>query len=322
MSEPTAEPSSTGFRARFRGMTSKWDRRDRAEIGALAGVIALTHIVGFATLLLLIAPHHYQAGTQVFGIGLGVTAYLFGLRHAFDADHIAAIDNTTRKLMTDGQKPKSVGFWFAMGHSSMVLLMAFLVVLGAHAVGALVNENSSARHALGFAGTVASGLFLYLIAAMNVIALIGISRVCTQLRRGSYSDAELEAALDDRGFLARLLRPIMKRIKRPAQMYPVGVLFGLGFDTATEVALLALAGSGAAAGLPWFAVLVLPLLFAAGMTLMDTADGLLMTLAYDWAFMQPVRKIYYNFTVTGLSIAVALLIGSIELVTRTPDIAQ
>jgi nickel/cobalt transporter (NiCoT) family protein len=165
----------------------------------------------------------------------------------------------------------------------------------------------------------ASGLFLYLIAVMNIIALSGIWRAFTALRRGSYSDEELESALNDRGFLARLLRPIMNRIKRPIQVYPVGVLFGLGFDTATEVALLALAGTGAAAGLPRYAVLVLPLLFAAGMSLVDTLDSLLMTVAYDWAFMQPVRKIYYNFTITGLSIAVALLIGSIELVSILHD---
>ncbi|MGH3959708.1 HoxN/HupN/NixA family nickel/cobalt transporter [Mycobacterium sp.] len=298
---------------------SAWNRRDRVEIGALMSVIALMHLVGFATLILLIGPRHYHAGTQIFGVGLGVTAYLFGLRHAFDADHIAAIDNTTRKLMSDGGKPKSLGFWFAMGHSTIVLLMAILVVAGAHAVGALVDDNSSARHALGFAGTLASGLFLYLIAIMNIIALIGITRAFTRLRRGSYSDEELEAALGDRGFLARLLRPIMNRITRPVQIYPVGLLFGLGFDTATEVALLALAGTGAAAGMPWYAVLVLPLLFAAGMSLMDTLDGLLMTAAYDWAFMQPVRKIYYNLTVTGLSIAVALLIGSIELVSILHD---
>jgi high-affinity nickel-transport protein len=158
-----------------------------------------------------------------------------------------------------------------------------------------------------------------LIAIMNVIAMIGIYRAFAKLRDGSYSDGEIEAALNDRGFLARLLRPIMNRITRSVQLYPVGALFGLGFDTATEVALLALAGSGAAAGLPWYAVLVVPLLFAAGMSFMDTMDGLLMTVAYDWAFMQPVRKIYYNLAVTGLSIAVALLIGSIELVSILHD---
>jgi high-affinity nickel-transport protein len=314
----------TPSRARgIAGVASTWGKGDRIEIAVLLGVIAAMHLVGFATLALVIAPQHYQTETQVFGIGLGVTAYLFGLRHAFDADHIAAIDNTTRKLMT-GQtgrrrKPNSVGFWFAMGHSSIVLLLAMLVVVGARVVGTLVDDRSSAHHVLGFAGMLASALFLYLIAIMNIIALAGIWRAFGQLRQGSYSDSELEAALNERGFLARVLRPVMHRITHPVQMYPVGALFGLGFDTATEIALLALAGSGAAAGLPWYAILVLPLLFAAGMTLMDTADGLLMTAAYDWAFMQPARKIYYNFTVTGLSIAVALLIGSIEMVSVLHD---
>jgi high-affinity nickel-transport protein len=311
--------TSTRFGAGIRRLLSTWNRHDYIEIGALLGVIALMHIVGFATLVFIIAPHHYRAGTQIFGFGLGATAYLFGLRHAFDADHIAAIDNTTRKLMTDGQRPKAVGFWFAMGHSTLVLVMAVLVMVGAHAVGTLADDNSPTRHVLGFAGTLASGLFLYLIAIMNVIAMIGIYRAFAKLRDGSYSDGEIEAALNDRGFLARLLRPIMNRITRSVQLYPVGALFGLGFDTATEVALLALAGSGAAAGLPWYAVLVVPLLFAAGMSFMDTMDGLLMTVAYDWAFMQPVRKIYYNLAVTGLSIAVALLIGSIELVSILHD---
>lgn len=296
-----------------------WNRRDYLEIGALLGVIALMHVVGFAVLVFAIAPHHYRAGTQIFGIGLGVTAYLFGLRHAFDADHIAAIDNTTRKLMSDGKKPKAVGFWFAMGHSTVVLVMAVLIMVGARMVGALADEKSPTRHVLGIAGTLASGLFLYLIAIINVIAMVGIYRAFARLRRGSVSDSEIEAALNDRGFFARLLRPIMNRITRSIQLYPVGALFGLGFDTATEVALLALAGTGAAAGLPWYAVLVVPLLFAAGMTLMDTLDGLLMTVAYDWAFMQPVRKIFYNLAVTGLSIAVALFIGSIELLSILHD---
>ena len=300
-------------------LLSTWNRRDYIEIGVLLGVIALMNLVGFATLILAIAPHHYRAGTQIFGFGLGATAYLFGLRHAFDADHIAAIDNTTRKLMTDGQRPKAVGFWFAMGHSTLVFVMAVLIVVGSRAVGTLADDHSPTRHVLGFAGTLASGLFLYLLAIKNVIAMIGIYGAFAKLRHGCYSDREIEAALNDRGFFARLLRPVMNRITRPVQLYPVGALFGLGFDTATEVALLALAGRGAAAGLPWYAVLVVPLLFAAGMSLMDTLDGLLMTVAYDWAFMQPVRKIYYNLAVTGLSIAVALLIGSIELVSILHD---
>ncbi len=315
----SATPSSASSATVFRRLVNSWNRKDWLEIAGLAAVIGALHLIGFGALILFVAPHHYQVGTQVFGIGLGVTAYTFGLRHAFDADHIAAIDNTTRKLMADGTKPKSVGFWFAMGHSTMVLLMAVLVIAGTHAVSALLNDGSPTKHALGLAGTLASGGFLWLIGIINLVALIGIWRVFIGLRRGQFSEQELEDALDNRGFLARILRPIMKRIKRPAQMYPVGVLFGLGFDTATEVALLALAGTGAAAGLPWYAVLCLPVLFAAGMSLMDTGDGLFMTVAYDWAFANPVRKIYYNMTITGLSVAVALLIGTVELVSVLHD---
>lgn len=303
----------------IRGLTAVFDRRDRIDIALLLSVVAVMHLVGFGTLLLVIAPRDYRAGTEAFGIGLGVTAYLFGLRHGFDADHIAAIDNTTRKLLSDGQKPKSVGFWFAMGHSSLVLLMAVLVIAGAHSVGTLADDASPTRRVLGFAGIVASGLFLYLIAIMNIIAMVGIFRAFNRLRVGSYADEDLESALGDRGLLARILHPVMRRITRPWQMFPVGVLFGIGFDTATEITILALAGSGAATGVPWYVVLVLPLLFAAGMALADTADGLLMTAAYDWAFLQPARKIYYNFTVTGLSVAVAMLIGTIELVTVLHD---
>lgn len=299
--------------------THPWGRRDWRDASGLLGVVALMHIVGFGVLVFAVVPYHYQTGTQVFGIGLGITAYVFGMRHAFDADHIAAIDNTTRKLMADGKGAKSVGFWFAMGHSTMVLVLAVLVVVGAKAAGALLDDDSSARHSLGIAGTLASGGFLYLIGLINIVALVGIVRVFRKLRNGHYSADELDAALDGRGLLARLLRPVIARISRAAHMFPVGVLFGLGFDTATEVALLALAGSGAAAGLPWYAVLVLPLLFAAGMSLMDTLDGLFMNVAYDWAFAHPVRKIYYNLTITVLSIAVALVIGTIEVVSVLHD---
>ncbi|MCB0945398.1 MAG: HoxN/HupN/NixA family nickel/cobalt transporter [Mycobacterium sp.] len=300
-------------------MVRSWNRRDWWQFGALVTAILVLHLVGFGTLFVLIAPHHYQVGTQVFGIGLGLTAYTFGLRHAFDPDHIAAIDNTTRKLTADGSKPKSVGFWFAVGHSVMVLALAVLVVVATKVAGTLLNDDSPARHTLGIAGTLSSGLFLYLIGIINIVALLGIWRVLQGLRSGQFDEHELEEQLNNRGLLARILRPIMTRIKHPIQMFPVGVLFGLGFDTATEVALLALAGTGAAAGLPWYAVLTLPVLFAAGMTMMDTIDGLFMTVAYDWAFANPVRKVYYNLAITGLSVAVAMLIGTIELVTVLHD---
>jgi len=302
-----------------RRLVGSWSRRDRVQVCALLGVVAVLHLVGFGTLILLVAPERYQVGAQVFSIGLGVSAYMFGLRHAFDADHIAAIDNVTRKLTADGARPKSVGFWFALGHAAMVVVLALLVIGAAKAAGVLLDDASPVRHMLGIAGTLASGGFLYAIAIVNVVALIGIWRVFAALRAGRFNERDLEDQLDNRGVLARILRPVMHRIARPAQMFVVGVLFGLGFDTATEVALLALAGTGAAAGVPWYAVLTLPVLFAAGMCLMDTADGLFMSAAYDWAFANPVRKIYYNLTITGLSVVVALLIGTIELISVAHD---
>ncbi|QGN58132.1 HoxN/HupN/NixA family nickel/cobalt transporter [Nostocoides sp. HKS02] len=291
-----------------------WSRRDWGELGGLLTLIALMHVVGFGALVLVVAPAHYSVGTQVFGVGLGITAYTYGLRHAFDADHIAAIDNTTRKLMADGQRPKSVGFWFALGHSAMVFVLAGLVAAGTRFVHALLAHDSATHETLGTIGTLASGGFLFLIGVLNLVALVGIWRVFRSMRRGVYDEAELERQLAARGFVARLFAKVGRTIRRPWQMFPLGMLFGLGFDTATEVALLVLAGTGAAAGLPWYAVFVLPLLFAAGMSLLDCLDGVFMTVAYDWAFASPVRKVYYNLAVTGLSVAVALVIGTVELV--------
>ncbi|GAA1129351.1 HoxN/HupN/NixA family nickel/cobalt transporter [Nocardioides aquiterrae] len=298
---------------------SSWTRRDRLEAAVLLGIVALMHVVGFGLLFGLVGPHQYTVGDQVLGVGLGLTAYTYGVRHAFDADHIAAIDNTTRKLRGDGRRPKSVGFWFAMGHSAMVFVLAGLVAVGAHVVGALSTDGSRTNATLGLVGTLSSGCFLYLIGLLNLAALVGMWRVWRGLRRGEYDERELESQLAKRGLLARMLGGLTRAISRPIQMFPVGVLFGIGFDTATEVALLVLAGTGAAAGVPWYAIMVLPLLFAAGMTLFDCLDGLFMSVAYDWAFLRPVRKVYYNLTITGLSVAVALVIGTIELVSVLHD---
>lgn len=294
-------------------------RQNRLRVVALLATVAVLHVIGFGALLFVNETQRYAVGAQVLSLGVGFSAYMFGLRHAFDADHIAAIDNVTRKLTADGGRPKSVGFWFALGHSAMVVVLALLVLAAAKTAGALLDDGSSTRRMLGLAGTLASGGFLYLIAIVNVVALIGIWRVFAALRQGRFDERELQDHLDNRGLLARILRPVMSRISRPGQMFVVGTLFGLGFDTATEVALLALAGTGAAAGLPWYAVLTLPILFAAGMSLMDSLDGLFMTKAYDWAFAHPVRKIYYNLVITGLSVAVALLIGTIELISVLHD---
>ncbi|MFK0292593.1 HoxN/HupN/NixA family nickel/cobalt transporter [Streptomyces sp. NPDC090442] len=295
-------------------LPQRWQRQDWIRTGVLFAVIAAMHLVAFVILAAMVAPHHYTVGKQVFGVGLGITAYTLGMRHAFDADHIAAIDNTTRKLMADGQRPVSVGFWFAIGHSTIVLAMAGLIAAGAKVAGTLANENSGAHVTLGVIGTTISGAFLYLIAALNLVALAGIYRVFKAMRAGQFDEHELEKHLANRGFMNRILGRLTRSIRRPGQMYPVGVLFGLGFDTATEVALMVMAGSGAAAGLPWYAILCLPLLFAAGMSLFDTLDGTFMNFAYHWAFANPVRKVYYNLTITGLSIAVAFLIGTIELI--------
>ncbi|HVW43569.1 MAG TPA: HoxN/HupN/NixA family nickel/cobalt transporter [Amycolatopsis sp.] len=280
----------------------------------MAGFVAALHVIGWVTLVVVVVPEHLDLGTATFGIGIGVTAYTLGMRHAFDADHIAAVDNTTRKLMQEGRRPLSVGFWFSLGHSTIVFGLAFLLALGVRALAGSVEDDGSALHNVtGWIGTTVSGTFLYVIAIINVLILAGIWRVFRQMRSGTFDEAALEEQLNNRGLMNRLLGRVMRGITKPWQMYPVGLLFGLGFDTATEIALLVLAGSGAAAGLPWYAILCLPVLFAAGMSLLDTIDGSFMNFAYGWAFSKPVRKVYYNLTITGLSVAVALIIGSVEL---------
>ncbi|MEV5177767.1 HoxN/HupN/NixA family nickel/cobalt transporter [Streptomyces flaveolus] len=294
--------------------TIRWERRDWWRAGGLLTVIAALHLVAFGILAALVVPHHYKAGAEVFGLGLGVTAYTLGMRHAFDADHIAAIDNTTRKLMADGKRPLSVGFWFALGHSTVVVLLAVGIAAGARLTTTLASDDSSTRHHLGLISTVASGSFLYLIAALNLVALAGIWRVFRAMRAGQFDEHELAKHLDSRGLMNRILSRLTRSVSRAGQMFPIGLLFGIGFDTATEVTLMVMAGSGAAAGLPWYAIVCLPLLFAAGMSLFDTLDGTFMNFAYHWAFSNPVRKVYYNLTITGLSITVAFLIGTIELV--------
>ena len=279
----------------------------------LAFVLFL-HIVGWGLLIGVVAPHDYHVGAQVLGVGLGITAYTLGMRHAFDADHIAAIDNTTRKLMADGQRPVSVGFWFSLGHSSVVFVMVMGIALGVRALSTGISEHNSAlQDTTGVWGTSVSGVFLVLIVLLNLAALIGILKVFGAMRRGHYDEAALERQLDARGFLNRILGRVNKLVRRPWQMYPVGFLFGLGFDTVTEIGLLVIAGGAVASGLPWWAVLTLPVLFTAGMALLDTIDGAFMQVAYGWAFSRPVRKIYYNITVTALSVAVALIIGVVEL---------
>ena len=304
------------------GWRSSWTIKFRSalapaewwRLGSMLAVIVALHLVGWITLVFIVDPERLSLGGKAFGIGVGLTAYTLGMRHAFDADHIAAIDNTTRKLMSDGQRPLAVGFFFSLGHSTVVFALALLLATGIKAViGPVQDDSSTLHHYTGLIGTSVSGVFLYLIALLNVIVLVGIMRVFLRLRRGDYDEAELEQQLQNRGLINRFLGRATRSITKSWHLYPVGLLFGLGFDTATEIALLVLAGTSAAAGLPWYAILCLPVLFTAGMCLLDTIDGSFMNFAYGWAFSSPVRKIYYNITITGLSVAVALLIGTIEL---------
>jgi high-affinity nickel-transport protein len=285
-----------------------------ARFSGMIAVIIGLNVAGWLMLAAAVGGHYHITNKEIFGFGTGILAYTLGIRHAFDADHIAAIDNTTRKMVQDGKRPLSVGFFFSLGHSSVVFALALLLNFGIRALDSQVkNDNSGLHTYTGIIGTLVSGTFLYLIALLNMVVLISISKVFREMRTGRYSDAELEAQLDNRGLMNRVFGGYAKRIDTPWKMYPVGVLFGLGFDTATEVALLVLAGSAVVSGLPFYAILSLPILFAAGMCLFDTADGCFMNFAYDWAFAKPVRKVYYNITITGLSVFVALFIGTIEL---------
>ena len=312
LAEVTADRSFSPSRlARLRnGLTgAEWWR-----VGGMVTVVVVLNVLGWGMLSAAAGHHYHVSRTTLFGFGTGVLAYTLGMRHAFDADHIAAIDNTTRKLVNDGKRPLSVGFFFSLGHSSVVFALAVLLHFGMHALAAQVANGSSGLHqATNLIGTTVSGTFLYLIALLNLVVLVGIVKVYRRMRTGSFDNDELERQLDNRGLMNRIFRGWGDRIDTPWKMYPVGVLFGLGFDTATEVALLVLAGTAVAGGLPFWAILSLPILFAAGMTLFDTIDGCFMNFAYDWAFAKPVRKVFYNLTITALSVFVAFFIGSIEL---------
>ena len=274
--------------------------REWARVGGMALTVLVLNVVGWSLLLMAVGHHFHVSQTKLFGLGTGVLAFTLGMRHAFDADHIAAIDNTTRKLVHEGQRPLGVGFFFSLGHSTIVFVLAVALNFGIRALNLQVSAQSSGLHsATTIVGTTVSGAFLYLIALLNVFVLVSIVGVYRRMRSGHFDHEELERQLDKRGVMNRVLGGYAKRIDTPWKMYPVGVLFGLGFDTATEVALLVLAGSAVVGGLPFYAVISLPVLFAAGMCLFDTLDGCFMNFAYDWAFSNPVRKVFYNLTMTG-----------------------
>jgi len=279
-------------------------RREWLRLSAFGAAVAALHAVGWG--LFFLSAHRYPALA-----GLGTLAYTFGLRHAFDADHIAAIDNATRKLLSQGKRPLGVGFFFSLGHSTIVLSLAAGLALAARTVKGQIPALRSYGASVGAS---VSGTFLCLIGILNLIVLLDIVRIYRELKRGEHDEQRLEARLHDRGFMNRFfLGRFFRLITTSWQMYPLGLLFGLGFDTATEVAFLVLAGTSVAAGLPFWAVLSLPLLFAAGMSLLDTLDGSFMNFAYGWAFSKPVRKVYYNIAITGLSVFVAFYIGTLEL---------
>jgi high-affinity nickel-transport protein len=279
-------------------------RAEWTRLSGFAGAVLALHALGFG---LFVCYSRHNAALA----GLGTLAYTFGLRHAFDADHIAAIDNTTRKLLQDGKKPLGTGFFFSLGHSTIVFSLAAGLALAAQTVNAQIPAFQDYGT---YVGASVSGTFLWVIGILNLLVLIDIVRIFFAVKRGGFDDERLEQRLHDRGFMNRFfLGRLARRITKSWQMYPLGVLFGLGFDTATEVGLLALAAGVATHHVPFLAVVSLPLLFAAGMSLMDTVDGAFMAQAYGWAFASPIRKIYYTITVTTLSVAVALAIGTVEL---------
>nr|WP_245556952.1 HoxN/HupN/NixA family nickel/cobalt transporter [Jongsikchunia kroppenstedtii] len=292
------------------GVTRSAEKR---SIGVIAIVIVLLHIVGFGMLALAATGHFQMADGEMFGIGLGITAYTLGMRHAFDADHIAAIDNATRNMVAAGRRPTTTGFWFSLGHSTVVLVLCVLLTVGVKTLASQVSDDASTlQKTTGTIGTSVSGLFLLILGVLNLVVLV---RIIRSRRSAATTDAAEAGPI---GPISRLVAPVLRSVRAPWQLYPVGLLFGLGFDTATEISLLVLAGA-AAVHLPWYAVLSLPILFTAGMSLFDSIDGVAMHYAYGWAHEQPQRRVFYNIVVTTLSVIVALLIGGIELIGLLAD---
>jgi nickel/cobalt transporter (NiCoT) family protein len=279
-------------------------REERLKtVGIYVPIVAAT-VVGFLASSIV-------GNMSVVLAGLGIVAYVFGLRHGVDADHLAAIDNTTRKLMQEGKKPLTVGTWFSLGHSTIVVGLIVALVISTRAIaGAIPLLESSGA----IIGTAVSGTFLWLLGLVNIVIVLGIYRIYKQLRSGELNQSQLDDLLNKRGLLNRYFSPLFKVVKKPWHIYPVGVLFGLGFDTASEIALIAISvGVGVSSSVPLWMILVLPFMFTCGMVLVDTTDGIAMRMAYGWAFLKPIRKIYYNLTITAISVLVAFVIGGVEV---------
>ncbi len=277
------------------------DVRDKI-IGIYAFLIVVNVLVWVISFLLF--------GHSVFLLGLAITAYSFGLRHAVDADHISAIDNVTRKLIQENKRPVAVGFFFSLGHSTIVVFLSVVIA----ATAAAFKNFDNLKFIGGFIGTSISAIFLYLIAVLNMLVLWEIFRAFQRVKRGEeYNEQTLEEFLNQRGLMARFFRPLLRITDRSWKMYPVGVLFGLGFDTASEVGILSISAVLASKGLPLWSILLFPLLFTAGMCLIDTTDGILMLGAYGWAFVKPIRKLYYNLNITLVSVLIALVVGTLEV---------
>jgi len=288
-------------------LTQSFDRGERRRLAGFFGSVGLLRLLGWGLLLA------YGASHPGF-VWLGGVAYMLGLRHAFDADHISAIDNTTRRLLQGGQKPIGVGFFFSLGHSTVVFVVAVALGLAVKwIVQGVVGDGGELRSIGGAIGTSVSGAFLVLIGILNMLVLVDLIRVYRRMRNGEYDRQGLEHELTAGGLMTRIFGRLFRVIEHSWQMYPIGFLFGLGFDTASEVAFLAVSAGAAAQGLPFAAIISLPLIFAAGMSLMDTMDGAFMSKAYSWAFSSPIRKVFYNLTITSLSVFVALFIGVVEL---------
>jgi high-affinity nickel-transport protein len=279
-------------------------RSEKIKVGVIFAAILTVTAVGFSAAFVI-------GKIAVVLAGLGLVCYVFGLRHGVDADHIAAIDNTTRKLLQEGKRPCTVGMWFSLGHSTIVVALIMGLVVATRAVSANIPALQSAGAVIG---TLVSGSFLWIIGLINAVIVIGIYKIFKALKRGKLKQAEIDNLLEKRGFMNRFFRPLFRIVSQPWQIYPIGVLFGLGFDTASEVALIAISvGIGVSTNIPLYYILVLPLMFTCGMVLIDTADGFTMRVAYGWAFLNPLRKVYYNLTVTVMSVLVAWAIGTVEL---------